>query len=251
MTYTIQELAKLAGISSRTLRHYDQIGLLRANRGENGYRVYEVWQVDRLQQILFYRRLGMKLEKIGCLLDSPDYAPALELEIYLRQLQREQAQLAALIENVEKTIQMWKGEYQMTDQEKFDGLAYVQVNEKRYGQELRQRYGDAVMDAANKKFCAMDVNAWQAQKQLEQKIKTLLEDAMVDGNAAGTAAQAACGLHEQWLRLLWPEGVYSSQAHRALGQMYTMDKRFAAYYDAIAPGCAQFFCQALEVYCRK
>ena len=249
MQHEIHALARLARVSTRTLRHYDQIGLLTAQRLDNGYRCYGPREVDRLQQILFYRRLGMGLAQIREILDGPDFTPETAMQQHLARLRQEQENLAVLIATVEKTLQSWKGEYQMTDQEKFDGLTAAHRNEARYGAELRSRYGEAAVEAAQKKLCAMKPEELQVQQALEQQIRDLLARAVAEGNPAGETAQAACAAHARWIQGFWPAGMYTRQAHLGLGQMYLADERFTAYYDAIAPGCTQFLVRALGVYC--
>lgn len=249
MQYDIHALARLARVSTRTLRHYDQIGLLTAQRQDNGYRCYGPQQVDRLQQILFYRRLGMSLARIREILDSPDFTPEAAMQQHLAQLRREQENLTVLIATVEKTLKSWKGECQMTDQEKFDGLTAARRNEARYGAELRSRYGEAVVEATQEKLGAMSPEELQAQQALEQQIRDLLARAVAEGDPAGETAQAACAAHARWIQGFWPAGMYTRQAHLGLGQMYLADERFTAYYEAIAPSCTRFLAQALAVYC--
>ena len=104
MEYTVQKLAKLAGVSGRTLRYYDQIGLLTPERvSESGYRIYGEKEIDKLQQILFYRELGIRLEEIGRILSDPAYDALGALSEYRDKLIQRQKGLALLIKNVEKT----------------------------------------------------------------------------------------------------------------------------------------------------
>ena len=105
MEYSIQELARLSGVTTRTLRWYDQIGLLRPGRvAESGYRYYGPAQVDRLQDILYYRAMGMELGRIRDCLDDPAFDRLAALRSHLTQLQAQQARLETLIRSVEQTI---------------------------------------------------------------------------------------------------------------------------------------------------
>ena len=150
MEYTVQALAKLAGVSPRTLRWYDHIGLLApGRRGENGYRLYGPEEVDRLQQVLFYRALGVELGEIKALLDDPAFDETAALQSHLLALQGEQKRLAALIRTVEATLAAKERRTPMKDEQKFEGLKaqLVAENEKTHGKEARTRYGDAPLEA--------------------------------------------------------------------------------------------------------
>ena len=104
MEYTVSELAKLAGITSRTLRYYDEIGLLSSKRmSSNGYRIYGQKEVDRLQQILFYRELGIPLDEVGRILSDKDFDDLFALQDHLDALLEKRKQLDLLIANV-KTL---------------------------------------------------------------------------------------------------------------------------------------------------
>src|SRR5690554_3277446 len=143
MEYTVKQLGNLAGISSRTLRYYDEIGLLKPERiNSSGYRLYGPKQVDLLQQILIYRELGMDLEQISEIIYSPDFNLGQALHKHHGQLLRKREQLNDLIVNVEKSIARIEGKIIMTDQEKFAGFKQklVDDNERKYGKEIREKY---------------------------------------------------------------------------------------------------------------
>lgn len=252
MKYTVQKLARIAGVSTRTLRYYDAVGLLRPERaGENGYRLYGQAQVDALQQILFYRAQGLKLEQIKAIMAAPDYDRVRALEEHLLALQRQKEQIDDMIGTVRRTIRSMKGEIEMSDREKFEGFKknLIEENEARYGKEIRARYGDDAVDASAVKLKEMDEETWNRAQELRRKIEELLRTAMSENDPAGETAQRACALHERWIKLFWKDGAYSKQAHRGMGRMYETDDRFRAYYDgAVGPGAAQFLCRALEEY---
>ena len=106
MEYTVKELSKISGISTRTLRYYDQIGLLVPPRlSSSGYRIYGESEVDILQQILFYRELGVSLDEIKKLLNAPDYDKEQSLQNHLDALVQKKARIESLINNVSTTIQ--------------------------------------------------------------------------------------------------------------------------------------------------
>jgi DNA-binding transcriptional MerR regulator len=249
MEYTIHKLAKLAGVSRRTLRYYDELGLLSPARISNGYRIYGQKEIDRLQQILFYRELGVSLEEIQTILASKDFDGGSALQSHLAALRARRTQLDLLISNVEKTISTMKGERTMSDREKFEGFLQnlVDDNEKRYGEEIRAKYGDETVNRSNAKVLNMSKERYAELEQLTAELNETLKAAFAQGDPAGELAQKACALHKKWLCFYWDN--YSKEAHIGVTQMYVDDPRFAAYYDKIAPGCAAFLRDAVAIYC--
>ncbi|MDR2889535.1 MAG: MerR family transcriptional regulator [Lachnospiraceae bacterium] len=249
MEYTINKLAQLAKITTRTLRYYDQCGLLVPTRISNGYRIYGQPEVDRLQQILLYRELDMPLEEIAKLLSADDYSAEDTLHGHLTALVAKRSRLDQLISNVEKTIKAKKGELIMSDQEKFKGFInnLVDKNEEQYGDELRQKYDKDTIEASNAKVRGMTAEQYAETERLSAAYQEALKEAFSQGDPASETAQKACDLHRQWLSYFWPE--YSREAHLGVTQMYVDDERFGAYYDKIAPGCAVFLRDAVAIYC--
>ena len=151
MEYSIQALARLAGVTTRTLRWYDQIGLLKPSRvAESGYRYYGPAEVDRLQDILFYRALGVELARIKECLDDPSFDRLAVLRSHLTALQGERARLEQLIRSVEATIGAMERKETMEDSKKFEAFKRQAVawHEETYGREARDRYGDREVDQA-------------------------------------------------------------------------------------------------------
>ena len=230
MEYTINKLAKLAGISTRTLRYYDELGLLSPIRlSSNGYRIYGQKEVDLLQQILFYRELGLPLEEIKNIIWSKDYDGIAALQGHLSALKAKKEQIELLISNVEKTIASAKGEIIMSDQEKFEGFKrkLVEDNEGRYGAEIRAKYGDDVIDRSNAKIKGLTKEQYAELEKLSAEVNETLKAAFAEGDPAGELAQKACELHKKWLCYFWDH--YSKEAHIGLAQMYVDDPRFTAY----------------------
>lgn len=251
MEYTINKLAKLAGISTRTLRYYDQIELLSPGRlRSNGYRVYGQKEVDLLQQILFCRELGIPLEEIKNIIWAKDYDGIAALQIHLTALLAKKEQLELLITNVEKTIAALKGEIAMSDKEKFAGFKQklIEDNEKQYGKEIRGKYGDDVINASNAKMMGLTADQYENVQALSRQINESLRLAFKQGDPASALAQKVCAMHKEWLGYYWDH--YSKEAHLGLAQMYVDDPRFRKYYDAVEEGCAEFLRDALKIYCR-
>ncbi len=250
MEYTINRLAKIAGVSTRTLRYYDEIGLLSPARiSSNGYRIYGRKEIDRLQHILFYRELGVPLEEIGKILSSKDFDELATLESHLSALLTRRKQLDMLIANVEKTIKAAKGEMIMSDREKFEGFKkrLIDENEQKYGSEIRAKYGDEAVDRSNAKLMGMSMEQYEEYEKLTAQFHETLKAAFEQGDPAGELAQKACELHKKWLCFFWDK--YSREAHIGVTQMYVSDPRFTAYFDKIAEGCAEFLRDAVQIYC--
>ena len=155
MEYTVQKLSEIAKISKRTLRYYDEIGLLKPARvNSSGYRIYGEKEINKLQQILFYRELGVSLEQIKLILENPLFDEIEALKEHRIKLLEKQKQIDLLLKNVNKTIQLKEGEVKMSDREKFEGFKknIIDTNEKKYGEEIREKYGNESIEKSNKKF---------------------------------------------------------------------------------------------------
>lgn len=252
MEYTVQQLSQLAGVTSRTLRYYDEIGLLKPARiSAAGYRLYGPAEVDKLQQILFYRELGMNLKDIKEIVNAPSFDRVKALEEHRDKLLQKRKQLDLLIANVEKTIASTKGRITMSDEEKFAGFKQrlLEENERKYGQEIRAKYGHEAVERSYQKFKAMTQEQYQELTELSTQVMEALEAAFQTGDPAGELAQKAADLHRQWLCYYWDS--YSPEAHAGLAQMYVEDKRFTAYYDQKHPGLAAFLRDAILIYTGK
>lgn len=252
MEYTVQKLGKLAGVSARTLRYYDEIGILKPARiNSSGYRIYGQVQVDRLQQILFYRELGVGLEQIKQIVTAPAFDGAMALKEHHEKLLDKRKQLDLLIMNVEKTIALTEGRATMSNKEKFEGFKQrlIDENEKQYGEEIRAKYGEEKVNKSNQKVKGMTEEQHERVTALADDILTTLKEAYQTGDPASELAQKVAAMHKEWLCFYWDK--YSKEAHAGLAQMYVDDERFTAYYDKEQPGCAAFLRDAIVIYTAK
>lgn len=250
MEYSIKKLGELAGISSRTLRYYDSIGLLKPKRiNSSGYRIYGQEEVDRLQQILFFREFEIPLDEIKSYLDDSQFNPTEALIDHRKKLLARRERLDCLIATIDNTIQHKKGELNMTDREKFAGFKQKQLtdNEEKYGKEIREKYGEETVEKANKQFTNLTEDQYNQMEATAAKIIADLRTTMQAGNPGGAEAQAVAALHKEWLAFTWPS--YSKAAHRGLADMYIWDERFTKYYDEQAgEGAAQFLREAIHIF---
>jgi DNA-binding transcriptional MerR regulator len=252
MEYTVKKLSQIAGISPRTLRYYDEIGILKPARiNSSGYRIYGRAEVDRLQQILLYREMGVELETIGRIISSPEFDEMTALKEHLEKLLAQRHQIDLLIQNVKTTLQNREGRLTMKDEEKFIGFKkdLVEANEKKYGKEIREKYGEETVNASYRKLLNMTKEQYDSFERLNEEMLHTLEKAFATGDPAGELGQRAADLHRQWLSYTWKS--YSKEAHAGLAQMYVEDVRFTEYYDRLQPGMAKFLRDAIYIYTGK
>lgn len=249
MTYSIRELSELAGVSARTLRYYDEIGLLKPMYASDaGYRFYGDSEVAVLQQILFYRERGFDLKQIRKIIYEEDFDIVRALEEHLMVLENQRKHVDSLIWTVKQTLGSMKGECEMKDREKFQAFkeGLIRENEEKYGKEIREKYGDDEVDASNRKMLNMFEEKWQQFKMLEEEIKAALKEAVLAGVSPDSAeARKIVDLHKEWLQMTLKQ--YSPEIHKGIAAMYVADERFKAYYDGDVAGCAELLANAVKV----
>ncbi|MEA5077482.1 MAG: MerR family transcriptional regulator, partial [Anaerolineaceae bacterium] len=167
--YTVKDLARLAGITPRTLHYYDEIGLLKPSQvGDNGYRYYGEESLLRLQQILLYRQLELPLEEIRKLMGRRDFDILIALEAHKLAIQKKRDQLQEVENTVDKTIEYLKGKQKMDNKQLFKGLSKEQ--EEAYAKEAEQKYDPETVRASNKR--------WQGYSE-EKKAQILKESGQI------------------------------------------------------------------------
>lgn len=247
--YTTKQLADLAQVSSRTLRYYDQRGLLVPRRNASGYRIYGPSEVKRLQHILLLRSCGMALSAIERVLDGESCDLAVILSNHLDMLRRQSSQLEKSIAIVQNAIAGLEEFEAMNDTQKFEQLKQRSIErfEEEFGAEARERYGEEAIDGANDRFLNMSQEEWNEKEALEQRIKDTLSQAMAAGDPASETAHTLAAMHARWIQMHWGEGAYTPEAHRALARGYLADPRFIAYYDGAAgEGATAFLVAVIE-----
>lgn len=248
----INELVKLSGVSARTLRYYDEIGLLKPLMVEqNGYRQYSQPDIDRLQQILFYRALDFKLEQIKVLLEDPNFEVKEALKNQQRLLEQKRNYLDGLLQTIAQTIDTMEGETTMTNEQKFEAFKnkLIEENEQAYGEEIRQKYGEQQVLEGYGKLKEMTEEQYEAVQQLEQQLFARLKEALVENDATSEVAMEAAELHKRWLSFYWKK--YTKEAHVGLAQMYMYDERFTTYYDSqVGEGATRLLHDAIVAYAK-
>jgi DNA-binding transcriptional MerR regulator len=252
MAWTVSQLAKLAGVSVRTLHHYDELGLLRpSDRSDAGYRLYSRRDLERLQQILFFRVLEFPLPEIARIMSDPgfDVREALRLQ---RQLLTEKAvRVNALIDAVDAALARIEagieGETVMKVEDSSQMFsAFKDFNQAEYEDEVKERWGDTEAYRESKRRTAKyGKKEWEAIKAEGEAVFATLARLMAAGTpATDAAAMDAAEAHRQHVeRWFYP---CSRQMHRGLGELYVNDPRFTANLDKIRPGLAAYAKEAFR-----
>lgn len=242
----VKEVARLTGVSVRTLHHYDEIGLLSPDTvTESGYRLYSDANLETLQQILFFRELDFPLRKIREMMAAPGYDRMEALALQRRMLLERRGQLDRMIGVLDQTIKHYKGEIHMTREEKFKGFDFTKGN--LYEEEARERWGDQAVDRYNEALGAMDREEKETLGETMNSVYVNLA-AVRHLPPSSTEAQEAI---RQWYVLLNRMGSYSPEAFRALGQMYVDDERFTANIDRFGEGLSLFMREAMAIYANR
>jgi MerR family transcriptional regulator, thiopeptide resistance regulator len=246
-TRTVRQLARLAGISIRTLHFYDQIGLLKPSaRSEAGYRLYGEADLLRLQQVLFFRELDFPLADIQAILDRPGFDQVEALRAHRRMLGERAERMARLLHTVDRTIANLTGEDKMplTDDEIYAGFSAREREElKGYEAEAAERWGEMAAES-QRRVRQLSRAQWQAIKDEGAAVTNRMAELM--GTPVGAPeVQAAIARQHAWIENFYP---CSAEMFRGLGQMYVDDPRFAANYEKVRPGLAVFMRDAMAYY---
>ncbi|HSL30828.1 MAG TPA: MerR family transcriptional regulator [Anaerolineales bacterium] len=244
--FTVKQLSKLAGVTPRTLHHYDAIGLLKPSRvGDNGYRYYGEESLLRLQQILFYRELGMPLEDIKKLMGRRDFDVLGALYSHRAALQKQVARLNRLIQTVDNTINHLKGKTVMNDKAYFEGFSEEQ--QERYAAEAEQMYDPETVRESNRQW-----KGYSAAKKesILAEAKAIYID-MIAAMPKGAASPEVQAIVERWRTHMAYFWTPSLDQLLALAHGYQDDPRFRATFDKMHPELAGFMKEAVQIYVEK
>jgi MerR family transcriptional regulator, thiopeptide resistance regulator len=242
MAYTVKRIAEIAGVSVRTLHHYDEIGLLKpSSHSAAGYRLYQEQDLERLQQVLFFKELGFDLKEIKRVLSDPDFDRRRALVEHRKLLLERQERFGRLIQSVDRTLKAMQRGVPM-NAKMFDGFDQAALEE-----EARQRWGQGPEWAESQK-------KWKSYSDADKAEMERENEAILDGLVAhlnrepdDPAVQAVIAQHHgsinRWF-FTCPKDIY-----RQIGDGYVNDPRFTAYWDSVKPGLAVFVRDAIRVYC--
>ena len=245
MAWSIAQVARMSKVTSRTLRHYDEIGLLPpAWVGANGYRYYEQEQLLKLQQILVMRELGLGLEAIKQIVrQGRDQVEVLKM--HRGWLLAERDRFARLARTVTRTIEELEGGDNVTSMDHwFEGFDSAKQEELQ--EEARQRWGAEQVDAANVAVKDKPKEWWQSQgQQWTAQLEALI--ALIDAGHQPGDAEVLDVLdgHYRWLCGFWTP---NRESYTGLGNTYADDPRFRANFDRTDPRLAEFIRAAMAAY---
>lgn len=248
--YKIKEVSNLAGVTVRTLHHYDDIDLLRpCYISDSGYRFYGNEELEKLQQILFFRELDFSLDEIKNILNSPDFDKAHCLGVHRQLLIEKRQRLDNIIASLDKTLISLEGGNEMSKKEMFKpfDMKNIEDHKAKYALETKERYGnsDAYKESQNKtaKYSKGD---WENIMGEAGEIYSSLASLM-DRDPSDSEVQS---LVEKWRNHI-TKNFYNCtpEIFRGLALMYTADERFTENIDKYGEGLAQFLSDAMIVYC--
>lgn len=241
--FTVKQLSKLAGVTPRTLHHYDEIGLLKPSRvGDNGYRYYGEESLLRLQQIMFYRELGIPLADIKKIMGRRDFDVLGALQSHKEALTNQVTRLNRLIQTVDNTIHHLKGEIPMSDKALFEG--FTEEEQEQYAAEAEQLYDEETVRASNQKW-----KTYSAAKKesILAEGKAIYVD-MIAAMQKGAASKEVQALVERWRKHMDYFWTPTLDQLLELADNYVNDPRFKANFDKMNPKLSEFMREAVKVY---
>lgn len=253
--YTVSEVAKLSGVSVRTLHHYDEVGLLKpACVGANGYRYYGKDELLRLQQILLHRELGFALEEIGKVLDAKDFDRGAALRAHREKLLAETRRYRRLVRTIDETLAALEGETRMDEKGIYAGFDFDPAKQAAREARLLERFGEGarpVIDKSLELLAKTSPADLQARKAEQDGIEAALVEALASGAPADSAAvQGLMRRHHAWVAAWW--GVAPDRPRFAgLGRTYVEDPEFRARYEGVSPGLSDYLAEAMKVFAER
>ena len=251
MRYTVKKLAKISGISVRTLHWYDEIGLLKpACYLTNGYRAYEEEQLLLLQQILFFRELGFKLNDIQKVLNCSDFDKVKALQAHRSTLEESVDRMRTLIKTVDKTILHLKGNKTMMDKELYAGFNIAK--QKEYEDYLVKYHGTVAEDLilqSKKRTVKWAAEDWEKVKNEGNEIYKALAGCIDEGlMPKSDEVQALIHKHYEMTERFYDA---SKDVYMGLAQLYCEHPGFRKFFEVHHTNLVEFIAEAMRVYALK
>ncbi|PKL08849.1 MAG: MerR family transcriptional regulator [Spirochaetae bacterium HGW-Spirochaetae-7] len=244
---SIGAVATIAGVSVRTLRLYDELGLVSpSGRTPAGYRQYDEAALLRLQQVLLYRELDVPLDEVRRILDTPGFEALEALNRHRHLLELRTERLSRLIATVDRTMNRIKGEgSMMTVEELYEGFDKATI--ERYEREARKQWGDTLAyEQSRKRTRSMSKDEWKRVGTRGAALESAFAAAFTAGaKPDGPEAAGLCASWAEHLRAFYDP---NPEILAGLGRMYADHPEFRARYEAMAPGLADWLAAALEAY---
>ncbi len=252
MAYKIKEVADIAGVSIRTLHHYDQIGIFKPEAvSSSGYRLYSSGDLEKLQHILFFRELDFTLQEIKEILQRPDFDRKNILKLHKELLVEKKKRLEKIIKSVEITIASIEGGKEMKKEEMFEGfdMAEIEKHKEKYAEETKQKYGnsDAYKESSRRtaKYTKEDWAGITAKgDEIYKRLADLMDRAPEDSDVQQAIAEKRQHITDSFYNC-------TPEIFRGLGELYVSDERFTANIDRYRQGLSEFLRKAINVYCNN
>jgi DNA-binding transcriptional MerR regulator len=250
---TVNEVAKLSGVSVRALHHYDEIGLLKpAFVGENRYRYYGEEELLRLQQILIHRELGIPLGDIAAILDAPGFDRLGALRSQRERLAAEAKRYAQLVRTIDRTIASLEGDRVMKNAELYKGIAPAKQAE--YEAWLVDRYGGDMVERivlSRRSYAELDETQKQRLQDELYEVEQGLAERLRRGVPLGSPSlDPLLKRHREWVAFMWGRPC-PPDAYAGLADLYLSHPDFVARYEAIEKGFAEYLAGSMKVYARR
>ncbi|QAS52539.1 MerR family transcriptional regulator [Halobacillus litoralis] len=250
--YKVKEVAEIAGVSVRTLHHYDHIGLLSPQHvTDKGYRLYGEEGMARLQQILFFKEMDFSLQKIKKILDDPHFDEKQALSNHKEILMEKKIRLERIIHSVDQTLESVQGGENMANEDRFKPFdrRHIEEHQKKYEKEVKERWGqtDAYKESKRKTSSYTDED-WKRIQEESNEIDRQIVDRMSQG-PEDEEVQRLIGEKRQHITDYFYE--CNTEIFCGLADMYVNDPRFTKNIDKWAEGYAEFLRDAMHIYCDR
>lgn len=252
-TLTVTEVARISGVSVRTLHHYDQIGLLKpAFTGQNRYRHYGQDELLRLQQILLHRELGIPLGEIGAILDAPGFDRLEALRQQRDRLSEEAKRYAQLVRTIDRTIASLEGDRAMRNADLYKGISPDKQAE--YEAWLVEQLGGDMPERIALSKRKYESRTETEKQQLNQELHDM-EQGLAEGLRRGVpmgspSLDPLLGRHRAWVSRMWGKPC-PPEAYAGLADLYLSHPDFIARYETIEPGFAEYLSGSMKVYAHR
>lgn len=245
MPYTVNKLAKAAGVSVRTLHYYDEVGLLKPSAiQKNGYRTYEEPELLKLQQILFFRELDFQVEEIKRIMSSPTFDIRQALRDHRAMIELKKKRLSGLIKTIDATLKKVNTQHPMMDEQDTKELydTFGEDTVKKYAEEVKQRWGHTeAYKQSMERYAKMTKADLEKYKRDSDIFMKKVAETM-DQGATSPEFQELIAAHFKSLSTWYEPNV---EMYRGLASMYVEDPRFAAYYNGYREGLANVFSEGM------
>ena len=255
MAYTVKKLSEISGVTIRTLHFYEEAGLLKpAYYGANGYRYYEEKELLQLQQILFFKQLGLTIQQIRKVIGKSDFDQVAALHSHMRALTCEREKIDRLLQTIDKTIKHLKGKIKMKDKEIFDGFCITLVKKAKAGASYaiaEEIVGKSVknptkdIEDVKKRGQGYYDNINEAACELFQELTSCIEKKL---DPRATEVQKIIKKHHALIENFHDA---TQEVYKAMAQLYAEHPEIRKQLDPFHPRLAVFIAEAMKIFAER